>query len=301
MSTPPRPEDRPLHDDVRWLASTLGRVVRRLEGEEAFHAVEAIRRASRGRRRGDGSSLDALALQIDALPLPLAAIVARAFTLFFLLINTAEQVHRARRRASYGADATQPYGARWLIDRLAAEGLDAEAIAARIGQVVVQPVLTAHPTESTRRTTLQIQARVAAILAAAHRSDADIEAEVELLWLTREVRRDRPGVMDEVSTVLWYLQDRLLDASNRVVTLFEDAFEQAFQRPLPTPPRVHLGSWVGGDRDGNPFVTPAITLAAARRTTWASMPKGEPALIGSPLATHASTVRSPRSTRARSS
>jgi phosphoenolpyruvate carboxylase len=271
-----RPEDRPLHEDVRWLASTLGSVIRRLEGEEAFQAVEALRRASRLRRRGGGGSLDLLAASVDALPLAQAAVVARAFTLFFLLINTAEQVHRARRRASYGEGSTQPYGARWLVDQLVADGLDAEAIAARLGAIVVQPVLTAHPTEATRRTTLQVQARVAELLQQGRPErraalTPELEAEVELLWLTREVRRDRPGVLDEVSTVLWYLQDRLLDAASEVTRLFEDAYEGALGRPLPSPPRVHVGSWVGGDRDGNPFVTPTITLAATRRTTWSML------------------------------
>ena len=100
-----RPEDEPLHDDVRWLAAALGRVIRRLEGEEAFETVEALRRAARARRRGDPGAPDLAALlaRVDALPLELCATTARAFTLFFLLINTAEQVHRVRRRNDYRA------------------------------------------------------------------------------------------------------------------------------------------------------------------------------------------------------
>src|SRR5688500_3888285 len=95
-----RPEDLPLHDDVRWLAASLGRVIHRLEGDEAFRTVEELRRACRGRRRGapGAPDLNALLDRVDALPLPLCATTARAFTLFFLLINTAEQVHRVRRR-----------------------------------------------------------------------------------------------------------------------------------------------------------------------------------------------------------
>src|SRR5690349_23303192 len=86
---PPRPEDQPLHDDVRRLAAALGRVIRRLEGEEAFQAVEGLRRAARARRRGDpdAATLDALLDEVARLPLPLAGVTARAFTLFFLLIN----------------------------------------------------------------------------------------------------------------------------------------------------------------------------------------------------------------------
>src|SRR5688572_19814568 len=98
-----RPEDLPLHEDVRLLASTLGSVIRRLEGNDAFQAVEELRRACRARRRGEpgAPALDQLLTVVDALPLDRAAIVARAFTLFFLLINTAEQVHRVRRRDAY--------------------------------------------------------------------------------------------------------------------------------------------------------------------------------------------------------
>src|SRR5687768_18017706 len=89
-----RPEDVPLHEDVRWLADTLGRVIRRLEGEEAFNAVEGLRQACRDRRRGhaDAASFASLLEQVAAMPLELSAVTARAFTLFFLLINTAEQV-----------------------------------------------------------------------------------------------------------------------------------------------------------------------------------------------------------------
>jgi len=90
---------------------------------------------------------------------------------------------------------------------------------------------------------------------------------VELLWLTEEIRRDRPSVMDEVSNALWYLEDRLLDAASRVRERLVEAFEDEFGSglgPAPVTP-LTLGSWVGGDRDGNPFVTAEITLAAARR------------------------------------
>src|SRR3989442_938357 len=94
-----------------------------------------------------------------------------------------------------------------------------------------------------------------------------LEGEVELLWLTEEIRRGRPSVMDEVSNALWYLEDRLLEAASRVRERLVEAFEDEFGGglgPAPVTP-LTLGSWVGGDRDGNPFVTPDVTLAAARR------------------------------------
>src|SRR2546422_923140 len=136
-----------------------------------------------------------------------------------------------------------------------------------------RPVLTAHPTESARRTILDLQARVAEGLLArdgapeAERRaiEAQLEGEVELLWLTEEVRRDRLSVMDEVSNALWYLEDRLLEAAARVRERLVQAFEDEDATAPPPAILLTLGSWVGGDRDGNPFVTADATLAAARR------------------------------------
>ena len=164
-----RREDVPLHDDVRWLAAALGRVIRRLESEEAFEAVERLRAACRARRHGEpgAASLDELLGQVSRLPLELCAVTARAFTLFFLLINTAEQVHRVRRTRAYRTTETedpQPASARWAMRRLRDQRHTAADVAAAIARLDVRPVLTAHPTESTRRTLLALQARIADLL-----------------------------------------------------------------------------------------------------------------------------------------
>jgi phosphoenolpyruvate carboxylase len=267
-----REEERPLHADVRRLADALGRVVRRLEGEAAFEAVESLRTASRARRRGEPEApgLDDLLARARALPLPVATDVARAFTLFFLLINTAEQVHRVRRRRAYPHDPPQPASPRWAMLKLEEQGASADDVAERLRALEIRPVLTAHPTESTRRTVLELQARVAELLLSRDAGDPSLdrrlEAEVELLWLTSEVRRDRPSVLDEVSTVLWYLEERLADAGSRTGQALRDAYEDVFGRRLDEPlAPVVPGTWVGGDRDGNPFVTAEVTVAAARR------------------------------------
>ena len=186
----------------------MGRVIRRLEGEEAFATVEGLRRGARARRRGhpDAPSLDALRERVESLPLPLCATAARAFTLFFLLINTAEQVHRVRRSRVYARDADaapQPASARWTMRKLREGGRSADDVLDAITRLDVRPVLTAHPTESTRRTLLALQARVADLLLSwettAHSERRELEerldGEVELLWLTAEVRHDRPTVL----------------------------------------------------------------------------------------------------------
>jgi phosphoenolpyruvate carboxylase len=279
VPTPVRPQDRPLHADVRDLSTALGRVIRRIEGEAVFDAVESLRQASRARRRQEEGApdLDALLERVAALDLTTAAKVARAFTLFFLLINTAEQIHRVRRRRTYARQPDEPAqkgSIAWALATLKEGGADAEALAEALGALEVSPVLTAHPTESTRRTVLGLQARVADLLLGASelpdhlrraRLDA-LDADIELLWMTAENRPDRPGVMDEVSTVLWYLQTRLADAGSQVLLGVADAFEATFGSRLETLPRLVPGSWVAGDRDGNPFVTPDTTIAAARRS-----------------------------------
>jgi phosphoenolpyruvate carboxylase len=292
---PVRPEEAPLHDDVRWLAASLGSVIRRLEGEEAFQAVESLRQATRARRHGDDSSrrLDELLGDVDALPIELMATVARAFTLFFLLINTAEQVHRVRRARDYQRqdDAPpQPGSARRAMQSLRTAGLSRSTVEAAMRRLHVRPVLTAHPTESTRRTLLALQARVADLLlardgaSAADRAALEeaLDAEVEMLWITAEVRDDRPTVKDEVSTVLWYLETRLLDAGESARVALLRAFTESFGEPddeLREIVPLQLGNWVGGDRDGNPFVTPDVTLATARRASYAILGRYHSALI----------------------
>jgi phosphoenolpyruvate carboxylase len=278
-----RPEDLPLHEDVRWLAAALGRVIQRLEGQESFEIVEQLRVATRARRHGerDAASLEELLRRIDGLTVEQCAMAARAFTLFFLLINTAEQTHRVRRRNTYlgkGTSALQPASVRWTMRKLREMGRTAEEVERAMLALDVRPVLTAHPTESTRSTLLGLQARVADKLLARERAPADeaklieqeLEGEVELLWLTSEVRQDRPTVLDEVSSALWYLETRLLNAGAHVHSALAVAFEEEFSRSadafrLSVP--LRWGSWVGGDRDGNPYVTPDITIATARRAS----------------------------------
>jgi len=243
-------------------------VIARLAGEPAFRAVEDLRSACRARRHDEpgAEDLNALLARVRGYDAPTTQIVARAFTLFFLLINTAEQVHRVRRNAARRESGNLPGSMRDALEHLAAAGMTADQAAEQLAQLEVRPVLTAHPTEATRRTVLDLQTRIADLLLAGA-SDADLETEIELLWLTSEVRRDRPSVMDEVSTVLWYMEDRLLEAVAASEAATRQAYEDVYKRELPHSPTVRPGSWVAGDRDGNPFVTPDTTLAATRRAT----------------------------------
>ena len=287
-----RPQDEPLHEDVRWLGDALGRVIRRLEGEHAFQVVESLRVACRARRRGEpgAPTLDELLARIEALSLADCATTARAFTLFFLLINTAEQVHRVRRTRQYrtrAATEPQPGSARAAMRSLRERGCTAAEVADAIGRLDVRPVLTAHPTESTRRTLLGLQARVAELLLRREGApatecagiDDNLEAEVELLWLTSEVRQDRPTVKDEVSTVIWYLETRLVDAAEAarlaLIRAYQETYGEDAAESVRSAVPLSMGNWVGGDRDGNPFVTPDITVATARRASHAILGRYE--------------------------
>lgn len=274
-----RDEDAPLYENVRWLEHILGRVIRRLEGDQVFEAVDTLRARCADRRNPDTPDIDLedLLETVNALSPALARPVARAFTLFFLLMNTAEQVHRVRRRATYrrGADNPQPGSPRWAFEQLKARGISTEKIRDAVTRLEVRPVLTAHPTEATRRTVLELQARLAqALLERDDASEAQlarleevIEGEVELLWLTDEVRRDRPSVADEVANSVWYLEQRLLQASDWLDFTVKNTFKQVFSEELGQSVKIPVGSWVGGDRDGNPFVTPETTFYAIRRST----------------------------------
>jgi phosphoenolpyruvate carboxylase len=278
-----RPEDRPLHENVRWLADTLGKAIRRLEGEECFQAVEHLRASCRARRLDAPGAPGAPGLAellsfADALPLPTAARVARAFTLFFLLINTAEQVHRVRRRREREGspgEPPQPASVRWALERLRDQGRGADDVSKALAGLEIRPVLTAHPTQATRRAVLALQARVAEKLLARDLApplerralEEALTAEVELLWLTAEARQDRPTVRDEVGDALWYLENRFLEAGARLSAEVRRAYSEVFGAELMVLPKLRVGSWVGGDRDGNPFVTPEVTLEAVRRAS----------------------------------
>jgi phosphoenolpyruvate carboxylase len=290
--TTERAEDRPLHEDVRWLGAALGKAIRRLSGQDIYEAVEDLRTASRARRRGEAGALalPELLERVQALPAATAAPVARAFALFFLLINTAEQVHRARRRSvhEHGGEPAppQPGSTRWALEQLRDAGRSADEVAAVLAKLAIRPVLTAHPTESARRTILTLQARVAARLLTRDSASAkeraeierDLEGEIEILWLTASVRSDRPQVADEISTTAWYFEDRLFDSSAAVAEQLRQECAGLFGRdPGPITP-LKLGSWVGGDRDGNPFVTPEVTLAAARRNAWGALGRYQAAI-----------------------
>ena len=245
METP----DAPLRRDVRLLGDLLGRVLVEQEDESLLEDVERVRALARASRAG--SPHEELRQAVDALPLDRQASVLRAFGLYFQLTNVAEQHHRVRRLRAYKLEQRVP--AESLADSFARlEGVPAEELERRVS---LQLVLTAHPTEATRRTVLASHLRMAALLAElddpllspARRVEieAALAAEITAHWQADEVRSRRPRVVDEIRNGHWFFEQSLIDASERLLA--------DYRRTLPgAPTPLRWGTWIGGDADGNP-------------------------------------------------
>lgn len=266
------PRSRALREQVRLLGQVLGTVIREQEGEGFLALEERVRLASRaGRRSGAQTGARELATLLEGLDLSTQSALLRAFMLYFQLANLAEQHHRIRRRRQYehdGRTTADSLEAAWTA--LAARGIEGPALAAGARSVEVQLVLTAHPTEATRRTVLEALRRIDGILdrfddplltPGERRAQVErLHEEIAIVWQTDEVRASRPTIEDEIRHLLWFFKGSLFDAAPALV--------QAYRRRVPgasTP--LRFGSWVGGDQDGNPTAGAGsieTALAAAR-------------------------------------
>jgi phosphoenolpyruvate carboxylase len=281
----PTLKEAPLRRDVRSLGALLGDVLKDQAGETLFEMVEELRQlAIRHRESGDrnGGAAKRAREIVDAADIATAYRLAKAFASYFELTNLAETNHRKRRRraAEILLKPAQAGTMRGTIERARAAGVGAEELLEALARIQVVPVFTAHPTEVARRTVLFKRRRVSAQLegldelpltSGSAQTYADsIRAEITALWQTDEVHRRRPLVRDEIKMGLDYCA--LLVASvPHVYSEIEDAFRATYGSELPAgvlANTLRFGSWIGGDRDGNPFVTPDATreaLASARR------------------------------------
>ncbi|MCK6528512.1 phosphoenolpyruvate carboxylase [Myxococcota bacterium] len=269
-----RAVDEPLRRDVRHLGRVLGDVLVALEGGEVFELEERVRRLAIERRRGPRGRREAAAAELSellaSLPLTTEVPVIRAFATYFQLVNVAEQHHRVRRARAHAGDPEPQRGSLLSVLRDARDaGRTAEQVRAAFQGLEITLTLTAHPTQALRRTVLDKLDRISSHLEEADRcaltprereaSHREVREEVTALWLTDEVRHERPTVGDEVKNVLWYAEGVLWDRIPELTRAFDDAFRRVYDEPLGvtrTPLRVH--SWVGGDMDGHPGVTPEV-------------------------------------------
>ena len=249
--------DADLRHDVRLVTSLLGDTLRRAEGPELLELVERVR----GRAKKD--ALEGL----PELDLPTTTVLARAFTAYFHLANVTEQVHRGRSLLRERRDDGGATG--WLHDALARvteAGIEPATIAEEMKQVAVRPVFTAHPTEVARRSTIDKMRQVAALLEQPDtaRRTRHLEEAVEMLWRTDEIRVEPPQPIDEARNGVYYLEGLAAGALPDVLEELRDQLA-AIGVELPAEVRpLRFGSWIGGDRDGNPNVTPAITRDVLR-------------------------------------
>ena len=273
--TPPDPH-KPLRDDVSMLGEMLGETLRAREGPALYEMVERVRRIAKAGRRRNEPAIDELEEPLRALPLAMAVPVARAFSHFLTLANIAEQHHRVRRRRDYLRDAAsvpQPGSFADTFARLLNAGVTADALHAAVTSMRIEIVLTAHPTSITRRTLAAAHVRIAELLdrqdrpdlAAAERDGLleDLRREILAMWGTEDVRARRPTPMEEVRSGLFIFQQTLWDGLPRYLRALDRALQDATGRGLPLDAApIAFGSWIGGDRDGNPAITPDVTREA---------------------------------------
>ncbi len=220
----------------------------RQEGEQLLELVEQ----TRGLIRSDREAAAALLAQVE----PAAAIrLVRAFSTYFHLANVAEQVHRGRELAGL-----RERDGGWLsqaVDRIAAAGIPREELEGEVARLGVRPVFTAHPTEAARRTVLYKLREIADLLSAGGpRATARLEETIDLLWQTDELRIARPDVVDEARNAVWYFDGLHADAVPEVLEELAGELRRLGLEPGPERRPLAFGSWIGGDRDGNPNVGP---------------------------------------------
>jgi phosphoenolpyruvate carboxylase len=272
-------KDARLGEDIRLLGRILGDTVRAFEGEATFALVEDIRQlAVASRREEDTAARERLSKLLDGLTAEQAVMVIRAFSYFSLLANIAEDQHHVRRNRDNLRQASRPLPStvRGLFTELGENPSAAPNAVRTLESIRVYPVLTAHPTEVQRKSTLDCQLAIAAALGRMDSTDAlpseiedsiaELRRLVAILWQTRMVRPVKLGVRDEIENALAYFNYTFIAAVPALVTQVEDAIANITGKPAPSlPALVSVGSWVGGDRDGNPFVTAEMLEHALRR------------------------------------
>lgn len=275
-------KDQPLRDDVRILGTLVGDLLRDQGGEDLFELVENARQRSIRRRENNEKPGEELAELVKNLDLDLAMEVIRAFSTYFQMVNTAEKVHRIRRRREYLQDYEQyqPGGLEETLVKLKASGLDLDALIALFGRLQIEPVFTAHPTEPTRRTILRkeqnIVRRLIDMLNPTMTAQEtfvclqNIRLEMTTGWQTDEHPSERMSVSDELEHVLFFMTDVLYKAVPPFYEDIENAIARVYGiegQDVSIPGIVRFSSWVGGDMDGNPNVnakTIRSTLARQR-------------------------------------
>lgn len=256
-----------LRADIRLLGGLLGETLVRQEGPQLLELVERVRALTKGARQRSAQAAGKLDTLLSGVDLPTATLLVKAFTAYFHLANIAEQTHRGD---EWGIREAGDAWLKNLVDRIRQAGVPREEVVSLLNRLELRPVFTAHPTEAVRRSILTKQRRIAALLearsdprsseAARQRAERRIAEVIDLIWQTDELRRQRPTPQDEARGILFFLDEVLRES---LPDLLDDLAEELRRFGVVLPPRarpIRFGTWVGGDRDGNPAVTPEVTL-----------------------------------------
>ncbi len=283
---------KPLREQTRWLGSLLGRVLIEQEGKAFFELVEWVRRTSIQLRKSHRIALEKkLLAKIESLSIERLTKLLRAFTIYFQLVNLAEDRHRIRRKRNYeAAGEAQPGSLEDVIERLKKSGVGYSEFRREVEHYSIELVLTAHPTEAQRRSVLEkilavdrlLNIREYHILTPHEREEIDrrIYEKITLLWQTSEIRQRQQTVFDEVDNGLFYLDEIFFPVLPALLERFQRLLENYYHKKMPLFPILRIGSWIGGDRDGNPFVTHEVTWQTVQRQKTAVLRKYIAAMDG---------------------
>jgi phosphoenolpyruvate carboxylase len=259
------PHDGPLREDVHRLGAMVGRMLAEQGGESFYQRVEQVRTASIRRRR-EGSAVDDLAESLAGLDAEVAESLARAFAAYFQAVNTAERVHRIRRRRDYQREggAPQPESLLDVLQKLKDQGVGADELLEWLYKLKVEPVFTAHPTEAIRRSLLEKEQAIVRALVdnfdptrtpQERKEDDDrIFMALSAGWQTAEASPIRPSVQDEHHHVGFYLANPIYRIVPAFYEVLADALQTVYGVAVPLPRLLSFATWVGGDMDGNPNV-----------------------------------------------
>lgn len=272
--------DKQLRSRVKLLGRLLGNVLHEQAGERVYNAVETLRKGYVSlRKKDDDTKARRLKMIIEGLEPELATHVVRAFSTYFSLVNIAEEAyqHRQRRQQVRTGGVLWEGSFNHTLQEFRDQGISAEQLQTLLSKLNYMPVFTAHPTEAKRRTMLETLRRIFVTseklndprLGKSEREEItdDIESQVQVLWKTDEVRVHKPKVQDEIRNGQYYFRESLFEAIPLSYRYLEKAIRNVYgdeADKIDIPTIIRFGSWIGGDRDGNPFVKPETTVEALR-------------------------------------
>lgn len=282
MTTGCDDQHAPLRDDVRMLGNLLGVTIKQQAGEEVFATVEEIRKLAKAIKKGDAGATDLLVSKLQNLPPEQLVPVTKAFSQFLNFANIAEQYHRIRRARQYKMNperGPQLGSLEDVIPKLLKQGVSPDALYAAIVNLDIQLVLTSHPTEVKRRTIILKYNKITADLETLDRQiltpdetvavKEDIQQEMTAVWQTSEVRSQKPTAADEAKWGFAIIENSMWQAIPQFMREMQHVVKNTLQRDLPLHfAPLKIDSWLGGDRDGNPNVTPEVTRRVIFMARW---------------------------------